>query len=254
MHGLEGKNFFVTGGGSGIGRSTCEHLVNYGAGVAVVDLNKDNAESVAAKLRDKGGAAIGLACDVSREDAVVDAIAQAQSELGILSGAVTSAGVNFEEDRLDLADIQIDTFMRTLEINLAGTFIVLKHIIPALVESGGGSVVTIASTAGIRGGSSQGFGYTASKGGVVSLMQNLSAIYGGQNVRVNAICPGATAGEGMGSFFSTAEGQAAVSQIIPMKRVGQSEEVGSAVVYLLSSDASYINGQAVVVDGGATAK
>lgn len=254
MNGLNGRNFLVTGGGSGIGRGACERLVAAGARVAVLDVSSAHAEKVAAALRQSGGTAIGVACDVTSETAVAAAVQRCISELGSLRGVVTSAGINIIEDRSPLPEASLDAFNKVIAVNLVGTFLIAKHVIPRIVEAGGGAMVTVSSVAGFRGGTGQGIGYTASKGGVVSLTQFLACTYAPQGVRVNCLCPGHTAGEGMGSFFQTAEGQATVKHVVPMGRVGRCEEVGQVAAYLLSDEASYMTGQIIAVDGGTSAR
>lgn len=254
MNGLSGRNFLVTGGGSGIGRGACERLGAAGGRVAVVDVSAERAEQVAAQLRARGGIAVGIACDVTSENSVIAAVEHAWAELGPLRGVVTSAGINIVEDRQPLAEASLEYFNRVIAVNLTGTFLIAKHTIPRMVDSGGGAFVTVSSTGGMRGGQSQGLGYTASKGGVLSLTQFLACAYARNGVRVNCLCPGATAGEGMGSFFQTPDGQASVRQGIPMGRVGRCEEVGQVAAYLLSDEASYMTGQIIAVDGGATAR
>lgn len=254
MKGLEGRVFIVTGGGSGIGRGACERLASLGARVAVVDLAIENADRVAEALRGDGADAASFACDVSDESSVAGMVSAVAERFGPLQGVINSAGVNLEADRGPIETASADAFERVLSVNLLGTFLVAKHVMPQLLEAGNGSLVNISSVAGIRGGAGQGLGYTASKGGVVSLTQHLAAIYGSRGVRVNCVCPGATAGEGMGAFFRLPEGEAMVGPLVPMNRVGQSEEVGAVAVYLSSEDASYVSGQVLAVDGGATAR
>lgn len=254
MNGLSERNFLVSGGGSGIGRGTCEQIIAAGGRVAVVDISAEHAERVAAALRARGGTAVAIPCDVTSEKAVAAAVQRCLTELGPLRGVVTSAGINIAEDRHPLPEAPLEFFNRVIAVNLAGTFLVAKHTLPKIVEAGGGAFVTISSTAGIRGGTGQGLGYIASKGGVVSLTQYLACVYARQGVRMNCVCPGATAGEGMGSFWQNPESEASVRHLIPMGRVGRSEEVGQVVAYLLGDAAAYLTGQVIAVDGGVMAR
>ena len=254
MRGLEGRAFLVTGGGSGIGRGTCERLADAGAKVAVVDVDEERAAAVAADLRDRGAdAAISVQCDVGEEDQIVAAMKTTLAELGGLAGVVTSAGIFAEGDMQPLADVTLETFERTLRVNLAGTFLTLRHALPAIVDGGGGAAVTVASTAGLRG-HGFGSGYTASKGGVIALTRLAAEQYGRRGVRANVVCPGATASEGMGSVFATEEGAQGVGRGIPLGRPARPEETGATIAWLLSEEASYVSGQVIAVDGGATVR
>jgi NAD(P)-dependent dehydrogenase (short-subunit alcohol dehydrogenase family) len=254
MKGLTGRHYLVTGGGSGIGRCTAEHLAAAGAKVSIVDLDRDAAERVASSLDAAGERALGIGADVTDESAIVAAISRAEERLGRLAGAVTSAGINLESDRVPLADMTLEAFEKVVSVNLSGSFLVARHVLPKLAASGAGAFVFVSSTAGIRGGTGQGFGYTASKGGLVSLSEHLASTFGSKGVRVNCVCPGATAGEGLGSFFQRPEADALVAPRVPLARVGQAEEVGAVAAWLLSDEASYLTGQSIAVDGGATAR
>ena len=198
MRGLVGRSVIVTGGASGIGRATCNRLAVEGAAVAVVDRNSTLIDEVAAALS-SGGATrvIGVAADVSREDEVRAAVERAAGELGGVGGLVTSAGIFDGDDMKLLADVPLESFTRTLAVNLTGTFLFCKYALPHLLvapagpRGGRGAIVTVASTAGLRG-HGFGSGYTASKGGVVALTRLLAVQYGGQGIRANCVCPGAT--------------------------------------------------------------
>lgn len=253
MRGLAGRAFLVTGGGSGIGRATCERLAAEGARVAVADLDVGRAEKVAAALRDGGATAIGLSCDVTLEAEVEAAVTQAVSELGGLRGLVTSAGVFLPGDMQPPAEVPLEVFVQTLAVNLVGTFASVKHAIPHLLAGGGGAIVTVASTAGLRG-HGFGSGYSASKGGVIALTRLLAERYGGQRVRANCVAPGATAGEGMGAFFASDEGRAGAARGSPLGRPAEASEPGAAAAWLLSDDASFVTGQVLAVDGGASVR
>ena len=249
MKGVAGRVLAVTGGASGIGRATAERWVEEGGSVLLADMNEDSLAAIASRLGDN---AMHIACDVAHEEDVRTAIAAAVDRFGRLDALATSAGVNVEADRVPMHELDIGVFEQVVSINLNGTFLAIKHALPHLIESKG-SVVAVSSTAGIRG-HGQGYGYTASKGGVVALTRLLANQYGSQGVRVNCVCPGATSGEGMGSFFREAAGAAMVAPLIPLEKPGTPEEIASVVVHLLSSDAAYVTGQIVAADGGATVR
>jgi NAD(P)-dependent dehydrogenase (short-subunit alcohol dehydrogenase family) len=247
VNGLRDRPILVTGAASGIGRATCERLVGEGARVAMLDRDAD---LLAAVARDLGSAALPLVVDVSQEEAVRDAVGRAATTLGGLRGVVTSAGIFRPGDMQRLADVDFDTFTRTIAVNLTGTFLVVKYALPHLVRDGG-SIVTIASTAALRG-HGFGSGYTASKGGVVALTHLLAFQYGDEKVRANCICPGATDTPMTGGVYRQPERAKEMARVIPLRRVGQPEEIGNTACFLLSDDSSYLNGQVIAVDGGAT--
>ena len=224
-----------------------------GARVALVDRDADRLQAVATRLGQLGGQAIATATDVSQEADVRRAVDAAVSAFGPLHGLVTSAGIFHPSDMQPLAEVALETFQTTVAINLTGTFLFAKYVVPHLVAAGGGSIVTIASTAGLRG-HGFGAGYTASKGGVVALTRLLAMQYGGHNVRANCICPGATDTPMTGGVWGTEESRAQMRRAIPLGRVAHPAEVGNVACFLLSDDAWYVSGQILPVDGGATVK
>ena len=246
MTGLAGRVVLVTGAASGIGRATCERLVAEGAKVALVDRDRPLLGEVARGL---GSATLALPADVSREDQVRAAVERAASELGELRGVVTSAGIFRPGDMQPLADVDLETFTHTLAVNLTGTFLVLKYALPHLTAAGG-AIVTIASTAALRG-HGFGSGYTASKGGVVALTRLVAFQYGDRNVRANCICPGATDTPMTGGVYHLPDRRKAIQRAVPLRRVAEPHEIGDLACYLLSDDASYVNGQVIAADGGA---
>jgi NAD(P)-dependent dehydrogenase (short-subunit alcohol dehydrogenase family) len=249
MTGLSGRAILVTGAASGIGRATCERLVAEGAKVALVDRDRALLDEVARQLAAAGATALPLTADVSREEEVRAAVERAAAELGGLRGVVTSAGIFRPGDKQRLADVDLETFTHTLAVNLTGTFLVLKYALPHLTVAGG-SVVTIASTAALRG-HGFGSGYTASKGGVVALTRLLAFQYGDQQVRANCVCPGATDTPMTGGVYREPERAKAVARAVPLRRVAEPHEIGDLACYLLSDDAAYVNGQVIAADGGA---
>jgi NAD(P)-dependent dehydrogenase (short-subunit alcohol dehydrogenase family) len=251
MDGLPDRHVLVTGAASGIGEAVCRRLVREGARVTLVDRD---AERLAALARELGAAdRIFTRCvDVGDEEAVRSAVAQAVERLGPLRGIVTSAGIFDPGDMQPLAGVELASFERTLRVNLIGTFLVAKHALPQLVAHGG-AIVTIASTAGIRG-HGFGSGYTASKGGVVAVTRLLAEQYGPHGVRTNCICPGATDTPMTGGAFREGELAERTKRGIPLHRVAEPREIGDVACFLLSDAASYVNGQVIAVDGGATVR
>ena len=250
MRDLRDRSFVVTGASSGIGRATALRLVDEGANVALVDLDRDGAAAVAASSSDPDRTFVTTA-DVAQVADVDAAVLAAEERFGVLHGAVTSAGIFDTLDLTDIGDADPATFDRVLGVNLRGTFLPLRAVLPRLTA--GGAIVTIASTAGLRG---HGFGaaYTSSKGGVIALTRLAALQYGPLGVRVNCVCPGATSGEGMGSTFLDPEFAESISRDVPLRRVGAATELGSVIATLLSDDTSYLSGQIIPVDGGATVR
>jgi NAD(P)-dependent dehydrogenase (short-subunit alcohol dehydrogenase family) len=250
--GLAGRAVLVSGAASGIGEATCERLAAEGAAVACVDRDVARLEAVAARLTARGARAVALPADVAREDEVRGAVEHAVAALGPLRGVVTSAGIFRPGDMRRLADVDLETFERTIGVNLTGTFLVVKHALPSLLRDGG-AIVTIASTAGLRG-HGFGAGYTASKGGVIALTRLLAFQYGADRVRTNCICPGATDTPMTGGVWRLPERAAELRRTIPIGRAAEPHEIGDVACFLLSDDAAYLNGQVIAVDGGATTR
>ena len=189
-------------------------------------------------------------CDVSDDSAVEEVVARAQTELGRIGGVVTAAGIFHGPDLQPAHQVSVDDFVLVLSVNLVGTFAIIKHALPSLME-GGGSIVTIASTAAIRG-HGYGSGYTASKGGVDALTRLLAVQYGEHGVRANCVCPGGVDTPMTGGVFATPEAQERARTRVPLGRYAQPEEIGDVVAFLLSDDARYVTGQTLPVEGGAT--
>lgn len=245
-----GRAVLVTGGASGIGRSTALRLASEGAAVAVVDLAVDGAQKVAHEIDGAGGRAMAYAADVGDEAAVAGATAAAVNAFGGLDGLVTCAGIFQPPDLRPLAEVDLDTFLHVLSVNLAGTFLAAKHALPHLVERRG-AVVTVASTAALLG-HGHGSGYTASKGGVVALTRLLAVQYGPRGVRANCIAPGGVDTPMTAGAFSTPEAVERVRRDTPLGKVARPEEIAAVAAFLLSEDASHVTGVTIPVEGGAT--
>jgi NAD(P)-dependent dehydrogenase (short-subunit alcohol dehydrogenase family) len=233
-----------------MGRATALLLAREGTAVAVVDRAADAAEDVAREITSGGGTAIAAAADVGREPEVAAAVASAVEAFGGLDGVVTSAGVFHGGDLKPLGEIELDDFLFVLQVNLAGTFLAMKHALPHLVTRQG-AVVTIASTAALKG-HGYGSGYTASKGGVTALTRLAAVQYGRHGVRVNCICPGGVDTPMTAGTWDRPEAQERIRRNVPLQRVAQPEEIASVAAFLLSDAASHLTGQTIAVDGGST--
>ncbi len=240
----------MTGGGSGIGRATAIRAAREGAAVAVVDKHAPNADDTVAMVRGAGGRATAYPSDVGDDAEVAAAVGAAAAELGRITGVVTAAGIFHGPDLQPAHQVAVDDFVAVLRVNLVGTFAVIKHALPHLVE-GGGAIVTIASTAALRG-HGFGAGYTASKGGVDALTRLLAVQYGKHGVRANCICPGGVDTPMTAGTFSTPEAIERAKRTVPIGHHAQAEDIGDVAVFLLTDDARHLTGATLPVEGGAT--
>lgn len=242
---------FITGAGSGIGRATAGLFAARGHAVALVDMNEKGGRETEAAIRDAGGEARFIACDVADDASVRNAVGQALAAYGRIDAAFNAAGVDGEVGRMT-ADCSMDNWHRVIGINLTGVWHCLRHQIPAMLKTGGGAIVNCASTAGIRGAAFCG-AYSASKHGVVGLTRAAALEYASQGIRINAVCPGMietpmTQKPGMSEVI------ARLVEVSPLRRIGQPEEIGSAVFWLCGPDAGFVHGQAIPVDGAITSR
>lgn len=249
---IEGKSALVTGAASGIGRASALALARAGAAICVSDIDGDGAAKTAQRIIDEGGRAISATCDVTRPEHVRAMVAATVDAFGSLDAAVNNAGIAGSfTDRLHEADDQV--FERVLAVNLRGVWHCMKAELAQMLTSGGGSIVNIASVAGLIG-APKAAAYTASKHAVLGLTKSAAVEYAKRGIRVNAICPAYT---DTAMVQSAIQGNPAMAHImqraIPMGRLGDASEIAEAVVWLCSDASSFVTGHSLALDGGLVA-
>ncbi len=251
---LDGKAFLVTGAASGIGRATALEIVGRGGSVLGFDRSAAGLSETAQLVNAVDGRFEAVEGDVADEDTVAAAIGHTLGSFHCLDGVVTCAGIFDGSDLQAIENVPLETFVQTLQVNLVGTFLAIKHAIPHLRRDDterSGSVVTIASTAAIRG-HGFGSGYTASKGGVAAFTRLVAAQCGPKGIRANCICPGGVNTPMAGDTWKSDEAIQRAKRTVPLGRVAEPEDIASVVGFLLSDDARHVTGQVFAVDGGAT--
>ena len=253
MSRLANKVALITGGASGIGEGTVRLFVREGASVVIADIVDDNGARLAGEL---GARAAYVHTDVSREADVQGAVAETVRRFGRLDCIFNNAGFGGVGGRVEAIDIA--GFDQTIGVLLRGVLLGMKHAAPVMKRQGGGSIISTASVAGLTAG----FGphvYSAAKAAVIQLTKTVAMELGEHNIRVNCICPGAIAtpifGKGLGMSAEQAEAivpqmKGILQNVQPIKRSGLPDDIAQAVLWLASDDATFVNGHALVVDGG----
>ena len=249
---LEGKSVIITGAGSGIGRAATFLFAREGARLIAVDRSEAVTDTVE-QVKKAGGTAEAVTADTGSEKDVIGFIDRALARYGRLDAIWANAGIS--GGLLPLADQTVEHWQEVLRVNLIGPFLAIKHSIPHMTKQGSGSIICTASVAGLKAGAS-GHPYGASKAGVISLVQITAYSLSGTGVRINAICPGLIETGMTKPVFDRAKERGTsdkIGQLNPLKRAGQPHELAAMGLFLASDEASYVNGQAIPVDGGLTA-
>ncbi|MDA7417940.1 2-hydroxycyclohexanecarboxyl-CoA dehydrogenase [Xenophilus arseniciresistens] len=252
MKRFQHKTVAVTGGGGGIGGATCLRLGAEGARVAVLDLNLDAAEKVASQIREAGGEALALRVDITDRASVDAGVAAIKAQWGPVEVLVNNAGWDVFKPFVKTVPAEWE---RLIAINLTGALHMLHAVLPDMAERRYGRIVNIASDAA-RGGSSGEAVYSACKGGLVALSKTLAREHARQGITVNVVCPGPTDTALLAGVAEGARDPAklleAFRSAIPLGRLGQPDDLASAIAFFGSDDASFVTGQVVSVSGGLT--
>ncbi|KQW30384.1 2-hydroxycyclohexanecarboxyl-CoA dehydrogenase [Acidovorax sp. Root402] len=252
MRNLNGKTVIVTGGGGGIGGATSRRFAEEGAKVAVFDMNLEAAQKVAEGIQAAGGVAQAFQCDITQRTQVDTAVAAAEAALGPIDVLVNNAGWDVFKPFTKTVPAEWD---KLIAINLTGALHMLHAVLPGMAERKTGRIVNIASDAA-RGGSSGEAVYSACKGGLVALSKTLAREHARQNITVNVVCPGPTDTALLAGVAEGARDPAklleAFRSAIPLGRLGQPDDLASAIAFFGSDDAAFITGQVISVSGGLT--
>jgi NAD(P)-dependent dehydrogenase (short-subunit alcohol dehydrogenase family) len=249
---LAGKVALITGAGSGMGRAAAELFAREGARVVVTDVVDDAGNGTVAAVRAAGGDATYVRADVSKWADCEAMVKCAIDTYGALHVLYNNAGI-FPADDGGVLDTPESTWEKVMEINLKGVWLGCRAGIPAMIASGGGSIVNVASFVALMGAATAQIAYTASKGGVLSMTREIAVEYARQGIRANSLCPGPIQTPLLEELLSDPARRARRLVHIPMGRLGLAEELAKAALFLASDDASYMTGSQLVVDGGITA-
>ena len=245
-----GKVAFITGGATGIGRATALQLAAQGARVVVADFNRVAADATAADCVSAGGDAMAVTVDVRHDGDLEAGVAQTVRSYGRLDIALNSAGIGGPEVRT--AEYQAADWDLVIDVNLTGVWRSMRHEISAMLATGGGVIVNVASVAGLNGFPRHP-AYAASKHGVVGLTKTAALEYGRKGIRINAICPGFTLTPMVQQMLDAGLAQDDLAQRVPLGRLGTPEEIAATVLYLCSSASAFMLGHALAIDGGIVA-
>jgi len=246
---LKDKSVLITGAGGAIGTATAVLFAAEGARLTLVDLEAP--EAVAEALAGGGTPVAIAAADVSREADCARMVELAERKHGRLDVVFNNAGICLAEDDGPV-ETPLSVWEKTVAVNLTGVFLGCRAAIPALLRAGGGSIINMGSMVAFVGSATPQIAYTATKGGVVALTQEIAAIYARRGIRANALCPGPVETAMVRLFYADAEKRERRRVHQPMGRLARPEEIARAALFLASDDSSHMTGQSMLIDGGIT--
>jgi NAD(P)-dependent dehydrogenase (short-subunit alcohol dehydrogenase family) len=247
---LHGKVALITGAANGLGRVAAELFANEGAKVVIADLS-DGTEAVET-IRAGGGSASYVTLDVTDDDSVRHALDHAMSTFGALHVLYNNAAISPSDDDGPTSTSD-STWSTVFDVNVTGLARCCRHGIPAMLTTGGGSIINVASFVAHVGAATPQIAYTASKGAVLSMTREIAVIYARQGIRANALCPGPVLTPLLAKFMSDDAQRQRRLVHVPMGRFGEPIEIAKAALFLASDDSSYMTGQSLLIDGGITA-
>ena len=250
MDRLAGKVVLITGASAGLGRVAAELFAREGARVVVAD--RDDGSAVVESIGMAGGEASYVATDVADDDSVRSAVEHAVARFGGLHVLYNNAGISPADDD-GPENTSDDTWQQVLNVNVMGIARCCRHGIPALLSSGGGSIVNVASFVAHMGAATPQIAYTASKGAVVAMTREIATIYARRGIRANALCPGPVLTPLLAKFLSDDARRQRRLVHIPLGRFGEPIEVAYGALFLASDESSFMTGQSLIIDGGITA-
>lgn len=247
---LEGKVALVTGGGRGIGKAIAKRFAEAGANVVIASRKIENLEATSHELAGLPGRVVPIACHVGRLDQLENLIRETESQLGPVDILVNNSATNLGQGpALDVTDEMLD---KMVEINIKAAIRLIRLTVPKMMERGNGSIINITSVAGLNP-QPQGLLYSFTKAGLIMMTRSWAREFGPHGVRCNAIAPGLIQTDFSSHFWKNEDYCRELKRTQPIPRIGQSEEISFAALYLASNEASYVTGQVFVIDGGMTA-
>ncbi len=246
---LKSKIVIITGAGSGIGAATAKLFGTHGATVVASDINLENAQKIADEIKKAGGTASAIKTNVTQFEEVEALIANTVAVHGRLDVMVNNAGIGGKHQR-KTADHTHDDWHNVIAVNQTGVFYCMKVAIKQMLAQGFGSIVNVASLAGLKA-SGNNLSYSASKFAVVGMTKSAALEYGRKNIRINAVCPGFTHSALLDQLLSVSPNMGdKLKRFIPMGRFGEADEIAEAICWLASENSKFITGQTITIDGG----
>ena len=255
MSDFQNKVILITGATSGLGATAAVSLAGKGAKVAITGRREEQGHVIVEQMKAAGGEGLFIKADVTVRADVEAMVAETVAPFGRLDGAVNNAGI-VAGPFTPVAEVSEEDWLATINTNLNAVFMSMKFEIPAILASGGGSIVNISSMYGTIGGDIGNAAYVTSKWGVIGLTKTAAIDYGRQGIRVNALCPGFCHSEMVDPYVAAEPAlfEKIISRHSAMNRLGESHEVADAIEWLLSGQSSFVNGAAIPIDGGETTR